>query len=155
MGHAWPGRIDGQHHVAHGRQKASDVAQIFGTYTFQTPAPLEVNEGKIAELQNRIQDLQHKQQVALNQQNKFFGAIQSESQTAAPAQVAGTTQPAATGHRFPSDSRRAEEKSVRLTIFVERRFELQEGPGTARIGPERCLPHEQSVRLAGSATAKN
>jgi type IV secretion system protein TrbI len=64
-----------------------------GTSAIQTPAPLEVNEGKIAELQNRIQDLQREQQVALNQQNKFFGAIQSESQTAAPAQVAGTTQP--------------------------------------------------------------
>jgi type IV secretion system protein VirB10 len=64
-----------------------------GTSAVQTPAPLEVNEGKIAELQNRIQELQREQQVALNQQNKFFGAIQSESQTAAPAQVAGTTQP--------------------------------------------------------------
>src|SRR6202040_999980 len=59
----------------------------------QTPAPLEVNEAKIAELQNRIQELQREQQVALNQQNKFLGAIQSESQTAAPAQVAGTAQP--------------------------------------------------------------
>jgi type IV secretory pathway VirB10-like protein len=42
---------------------------------------------EIAELQSRIQDLQREQQVALNQQNKFFGAIQSESQTATPAQV--------------------------------------------------------------------
>lgn len=65
-----------------------------GMSTVQAPAPLEVNEGKIAELQNRIQELQREQQVALNQQNKFFGAIQSESQTAAPAQVAGTVQPA-------------------------------------------------------------
>ena len=64
-----------------------------GTSAIQTPAPLEVNEGKIAELQTRIQELQREQQVALNQQNKFFGAIQSESQTATPAQVAGTAQP--------------------------------------------------------------
>ena len=64
-----------------------------GTSAVQTPAPLEVNEGKIAELQNRIQELQREQQVALNQQNKFFGAIQSESQNATPAQVAGTVQP--------------------------------------------------------------
>jgi len=47
-----------------------------GTSAVQTPAPLEVNEGKIAELQNRIQELQREQQVALNQQNKFFGAVQ-------------------------------------------------------------------------------
>jgi type IV secretion system protein TrbI len=64
-----------------------------GTSAVQTPAPLEVNEGKIAELQNRIQELQREQQVALNQQNKFFGAIQSENQNATPAQVAGTVQP--------------------------------------------------------------
>lgn len=64
-----------------------------GTSAVQTPVPLEVNEGKIAELQNRIQELQREQQVALNQQNKFFGAIQSESQNATPAQVAGTVQP--------------------------------------------------------------
>ena len=36
-----------------------------GTSTVQTPAPLEVNEGKIAELQNRIQELQREQQVAV------------------------------------------------------------------------------------------
>jgi type IV secretion system protein VirB10 len=59
----------------------------------QTPAPLEVNEGKIAELQSRIQDLQREQQIALNQQNKFFGALQSNTQTAAPAQVTNPTQP--------------------------------------------------------------
>ena len=53
----------------------------------QTQAPLEVNEGKIAELQNRIQELQREQQVALNQQNKLFSTLQSENQTAAPAQV--------------------------------------------------------------------
>src|SRR6202167_2940042 len=73
--------------------KKSQTLPRSGTSAIQTPAPLEVNEGKIAELQNRIQDLQREQQVALNQQNKFFGAIQSESQTAAPAQVAGATQP--------------------------------------------------------------
>jgi len=78
-----------------------------GTSAVQTPAPLEVNEGKIAELQNRIQDLQREQQVALNQQNKFFGAIQSESQTAAPAQVAGTAQPPPT---TPADSIQDERK---------------------------------------------
>ena len=75
-----------------GGKKAQTLPKS-GTSTVQTPAPLEVNEGKIAELQSRIQELQREQQVALNQQNKFFGAIQSESQTAAPAQVAGTTQP--------------------------------------------------------------
>ena len=63
----------------------------------QTQAPLEVNEGKIAELQSRIQELQREQQVALNQQNKLFSTLQSENQSAAPAQVINpqtTTAPA-------------------------------------------------------------
>src|ERR1700683_2907510 len=64
-----------------------------GTSTVQNPAPLEVNEGKIAELQTRIQELQREQQVALNQQNKFFGAIQSETEPAAPPKVRAATQP--------------------------------------------------------------
>ena len=53
----------------------------------QTQAPLEVNQAKIADLQNRIQELQREQQAALNQQNKFFTALQSEAQTSSPAQV--------------------------------------------------------------------
>jgi type IV secretion system protein VirB10 len=67
--------------------KKAQTAPKSGTAALQTPAPLEVNEGKIAELQSRIQELQREQQVALNQQNKFFGALQSEHQTADPAQV--------------------------------------------------------------------
>jgi hypothetical protein len=69
-----------------GGKKAQTLPKS-GAATVQTPAPLEVNEGKIAELQSRIQELQREQQVALNQQNKFFGALQSENQTTAPAQV--------------------------------------------------------------------
>ena len=56
-----------------------------------------MNEGKIAELQSRIQELQREQQVALNQQNKLFSTLQSENQSAAPAQVINpqtTTAPA-------------------------------------------------------------
>jgi len=67
--------------------KKAQTAPKSGMIAAQTPAPLEVNEGKIAELQSRIQELQRQQQVALNQQNKFFGALQSENQTAAAAQV--------------------------------------------------------------------
>jgi type IV secretion system protein VirB10 len=73
--------------------KKAQTAATSGTPGVQTPAPLEVNEGKIAELQSRIQDLQREQQIALNQQNKFFGALQSNTQTSAPAQVENPTQP--------------------------------------------------------------
>src|SRR5579859_3898868 len=67
--------------------KKAPAAPKSGTPAVQNPAPLEVNQAKIADLQNRIQELQREQQVALNQQNKFFGALQSENQTATPAQI--------------------------------------------------------------------
>src|SRR5260370_39064975 len=70
--------------------KKAPTAPKSGTPAVQNPAPLEVNQAKIADLQNRIQELQREQQVALNQQNKFFGALQSENQNAAPAQITNT-----------------------------------------------------------------
>src|ERR1700735_3583266 len=95
--------------------KKDQTLRKSGTSSVQTPVPLEVNEGKIAELQNRIQDLQREQQVALNQQNKFFGAIQSESQTAAPAQVAGAAQqPPATASGPIQDERK---KRAYVSLF--------------------------------------
>jgi len=49
------------------------------------PQPVEVNESKIAELQNRIQELQREQlvaQSALAQQNRLFGGVPSGEQQA-------------------------------------------------------------------------
>jgi type IV secretion system protein TrbI len=108
-----------------------------GTSAVQTPAPLEVNEGKIAELQNRIQDLQREQQVALNQQNKFFGAIQSESQTSTPAQVAGTTQPPPANASDPIQDERKKRAYASLfssNVALSYRKDLAQpelSPGTA------------------------
>ena len=54
--------------------------------TIQTPLPLEVNETKIADLQNRIQELQREQlaaQSALVQQNRLLGAAPDPQQTQA------------------------------------------------------------------------
>jgi len=108
-----------------------------GTSAVQTPAPLEVNEGKIAELQNRIQELQREQQVALNQQNKFFGAIQSESQNATPAQVAGTVQPPQATPADPIQDERKKRAYVSLfssNVALSYRKDLAQpelAPGTA------------------------
>src|SRR6266852_2448744 len=47
----------------------------------QQPLPVEVNETKIADLQNRIQELQREQlvaQSALAQQNRFLGTLRNE-----------------------------------------------------------------------------
>jgi type IV secretion system protein VirB10 len=52
----------------------------------QTPLPLEVNETKIRDLQNRIQELQREQlaaQSALVQQNRLLGAAPDPQQTQA------------------------------------------------------------------------
>ena len=67
--------------------KKDQTLRKSGTSSVQTPVPLEVNEGKIAELQNRIQELQREQQVALNEQNKFFGAVQSDNQSVPTTQI--------------------------------------------------------------------
>ena len=67
--------------------KKAQTAPKSGTPTIQNPAPLEVNQAKIAEIQSRIQELQREQQAAINQQNKLFNALASENQTSSPAQV--------------------------------------------------------------------
>jgi len=71
--------------------KKTQSAPKSNVSTFQPPAPAEVNETKIADLQNRIQELQREQQNALAQQNKFLGSLQSGTQPAASAQASGET----------------------------------------------------------------
>src|ERR1051325_1880767 len=58
--------------------KKAQTGPKSGISAAQTQAPLEVNQAKIADLQNRIQELQREQQAALNQQNKLFTALQSD-----------------------------------------------------------------------------
>src|SRR5947207_3932224 len=56
-------------------------------------APLEVNETKIAEMQNRIQDLQRQQllaQTALAQQTRQLGAVAHDSLRSQQSGAAGT-----------------------------------------------------------------
>ena len=94
--------------------KKTQTAPKSGTPSVQTSAPLEVNQAKIADLQARIQELQREQQAALTQQNKFFGALQGDSQTSAPAQVTNP-QP---GAPPPDDPIQAERKKrAYLSLF--------------------------------------
>jgi type IV secretion system protein TrbI len=70
-------------------------------------APLEVNETKIAEMQNRIQELQRQQlsaQTALAQQTRSLGAAASDPQQLQQAGVAGP------GNQRPEDPIQAERK---------------------------------------------
>ena len=94
--------------------KKAQTSPKSGTVGDQASAPLEVNQAKIADLQSRIQELQREQQAALTQQNKFFGALQAENQTAAPAQVTNP-QP---GSPPPDDPIQAERKKrAYLSLF--------------------------------------
>ena len=67
--------------------KKAQTAPKSGASPVQNSAPVEVNQAEIAEIQNRIQELQREQQAALNQQNKLFNALQSDGQTSSPAQI--------------------------------------------------------------------
>ena len=119
-----------------------------GTSAVQTPAPLEVNEGKIAELQTRIQELQREQQVALNQQNKFFGAIQSESQTAAPAQVAGTAQPPPATPADPIQDER--KKRAYVSLFSSNvALSYRKDPAQPELAPGASSPTNNPFGLPG------
>jgi type IV secretory pathway VirB10-like protein len=66
-----------------------------GVAVTPVPAPVEINETKIAELQSRIQELQREQlvaQSALAQQNRLLGAAPQDS-TAAPQSYSGDNAP--------------------------------------------------------------
>jgi type IV secretory pathway VirB10-like protein len=71
-------------------------------------APLEVNEAKIAEMQNRIQDLQRQQllaQTALAQQTRQLGAPEHDTAEPQEGSAHGTA-----GQRSPEDPIEAERK---------------------------------------------
>src|ERR1700751_6371863 len=83
----------------------------------QTPLPLEVNETKIAELQNRIQELQKEQlaaQSALVQQNRLLGATGADQ-----AQPSPGNPPNGANAASPEDEIRAERrKREYLSLFA-------------------------------------
>ncbi len=83
----------------------------------QTPAPVEVNETKIAELQNRIQELQREQlaaQSALAQQSRLLGAMPPEQQ-----QTQSGYAPNSSAGERPEDPIKAERKKREyLSLFA-------------------------------------
>ena len=81
------------------------------------PLPVEVNETKIADLQNRIQELQREQlaaQSALAQQNRFLGASAPDQQQAQSNYVAGN--PA--GERTEDPIKAERRKREYLSLFA-------------------------------------
>ena len=101
---------DGRHHVAYRREEAADPSQSKFLRRSPSQAPLEVNETKIAELQNRIQELQREQLVAQNaltQQTRLLGVRR-------PARFAATASnrasPASRRNQRAEDAIQAERK---------------------------------------------
>ena len=92
-------------------------------------APLEVNETKIAEMQNRIQDLQRQQllaQTALAQQTRALGPLRAGFPGVSSRQR-GRRWRAAAGGR--SDPGRAEAARLRVAVFFKRGSQLPETSG--------------------------
>ena len=80
----------------------------------QTPLPLEVNETKITELQNRIQELQREQlaaQSALVQQNRLLGAAADPHQPQS-SNASGTSTPGSTEDPIQTERKRRQYVSL-------------------------------------------
>src|SRR5258708_38126678 len=83
--------------------------------TVQTPAPVEVNETKIVELQTRIQDLQKQQlaaQNALAQQTRLLGSLPQEQSQAQPNARPSNAPPATAEDAIKAERRKREYLSL-------------------------------------------
>ena len=88
--------------------KKPPTAAKTGALLTPVPAPVEVNETKIAELQSRIQELQREQlvaQSALAQQNRLLGAAAQDS---APAAGSTATPPEHAEDQIQAERKRRE-----------------------------------------------
>ena len=108
-------------------------------------APLEVNEGKIAELQSRIEELQRQQLVAQNalaQQTHLLGADQ---------EAPGTSQPNASGvsgDPRPEDPIEAERKTRSYASLFASNVALTYRPPAAGGAPGSSSPAASPVTAA-------
>jgi len=101
----------------------------------QQPLPVEVNETKIAELQNRIQELQREQlaaQSALVQQNRLLGAAtpgqQPEQSNYAPSN--------STGERAEDPIKAERRKREYLSLFASNiALSYRKAPSSTQAGP--------------------
>jgi type IV secretory pathway VirB10-like protein len=116
--------------------KKSQTAPKSSVPTFQPPAQA-VNEAQINALQSRIQELQREQESAITQQNKFFGSLPSETQTAAPAQVSGPAPEPA-----QPDPVQEEKKRRAYTSLFASNVALSYRKGFTQ--PERSAPNAQA-----------
>jgi len=117
-------------------------------------APLEVNEAKIVELQNRIEELQREQTIAQNalaQQTRALGAGNSDLQSSGTAGPAGSA-----SEERPEDAIQAERKKrAYLALFASnvaltyrKSPQAAEHHETEGNAPSTAVPEFNSAQLA-------
>jgi type IV secretion system protein TrbI len=121
----------------------------------QQPLPVEVNETKIADLQNRIQELQREQlaaQSALAQQNRFLGAAAPDQQQAQSNYAAGN--PAGERNEDPIKAERR--KRDYLSLFASNiALSYRKTPPTTQPGtsePISSAPEPPAVNPPSTPT---
>jgi len=103
-------------------------------------APLEVNETKIAEMQNRIQDLQRQQllaQTALAQQTRQLGAPGHDSRSLNNLVLLERASSARKKTPIRAERKR---RALRFTVFIQCRSELPESSGECARPGNRDAP---------------
>jgi type IV secretion system protein VirB10 len=120
--------------------KKQQTAAKANTPVAQQPLPVEVNETKIADLQNRIQELQREQlaaQSALAQQNRFLGAAAPDQQQAQSNYAAGN--PAGERNEDPIKAERR--KRDYLSLFASNiALSYRKTPPTTQPGTSEPIP---------------
>ena len=112
--------------------------------TVQVPAPVEVNETKIAELQSRIQDLQKQQlaaQSALAQQTRLLGSLPQDQTQPQPNAAPSNAPPATAEDAIKAERRKREYLSLFASNIALSYRKNASNAGTAStVG----IPAEQS-----------
>ena len=121
----------------------------------QQPLPVEVNETKIADLQNRIQELQREQlaaQSALAQQNRFLGAASSDQQQAQSSYASANP----SGERTEDPIKAERRKREYLSLFASNiALSYRKTPPATQLGttePSSPAPEPPAVSAPSTAT---
>jgi len=119
----------------------------------QAPAPVEVNETKIADLQSRIQDLQKHQlsaQNALAQQTRLLGSLPQEQSQAQPNAGPSSVPPATAEDAIKAERRKREYLSLFASnlALIYRKNTASAGPA-----PTESTPAEQPQAATQSSDA--
>ncbi len=116
--------------------------------TVLTPAPVEVNETKIADLQSRIQDLQKQQlaaQSALAQQTRLLGSLPQEQSQAQPNAGPSNAPPATAEDAIKAERRKREYLSLFASNLA---LSYRKNTSSAWTGNTENSPSEQPQAAA-------